>query len=219
MRRPERVPERTARRRGRGFSLLEVLAAVAVLAIVYTVLATSAMQGLANEGESYRRIQASLLADRTLAALEAGLAQGAPPLGVDEQEEGDYSIAVETRALDLGAFAMATQERPGIRAKSPTGGETSSNEAAFQLLTVPRDASAPPLVEIQVAIRWLEGNTEQMVTRTTFAYDVRVVGPVVEALAGQQAATDATAAEDGGDEAQEPGAFPPPAPDEGEGEE
>jgi prepilin-type N-terminal cleavage/methylation domain-containing protein len=172
--------------RRRGFTLLEVLAAIAVLAVVYTVLATSAMQGLANEGETYRRLRASLIADRELAAIEASLLQQPPDLGVTEREEGDYAIAIETRAFDLGAFAVAAQE--GVRTTKPGGGETRTNDAAFQLLTAPRDQSAPPLVEIQIAVRWIEGNDEQMVTRTTFASDARVVGPVVPALAGEQAA-------------------------------
>jgi prepilin-type N-terminal cleavage/methylation domain-containing protein len=171
--------------RRRGFTLLEVLAAIAVLAVVYTVLATSAMQGLANEGESYRRLRASLIADRELATIEAGLIQQPPDLGVTEREEGDYAIAIETRAFDLGTFAAAAQE--GVRTTKPGGGESRASDAAFQLLTAPRDQSAPPLVEIQIAVRWIEGNDEQMVTRTTFASDARVVGPVVQALAGEQA--------------------------------
>ena len=186
--------------RRRGFTLLEVLAAVSVLAIVYTVLAGSAMQGLANEGESYRRLQASLIADRQLAGIEASLAQGVPELGVTEGEEGDFAVAVETRAFDLAGLAAAAQATEGVRGAQPAGGEAVGGGVPFQLLTQPRDGTPPPLVEIQIAVRWLEGNVEQMVTRTTFAYDQRVVGPLAGALGGDETtagADDDTSDDDG----------------------
>jgi prepilin-type N-terminal cleavage/methylation domain-containing protein len=186
-RREPNAPARRAARR-RGFTLLEVLASVAVLAIVYTVLAGSAMQGLANEGESYRRLKASLLADRQLAAIEASLAQGVPELGVTEGEEDEFTIAVETRPFDLAGLAAAAQETEGVRGARPTGGEAVGGGVPFQLLVPPRDGTPPPLVEIQIAVRWLEGNQEQMVTRTTFAYDQRVVAPLAGALAGDESA-------------------------------
>lgn len=184
----------------RGFTLLEVLAAVAVLAIVYTVLAGSAMQGLANEGESYRRLQASLIADRQLAGIEVGLAAATPDLGVIEGEEGDFTIAVETRAFDLSALAAAAQTTEGVRGAQPTGGEAVGGGVPFQLLVEPRDGTPPPLVEIQIAVRWLEGNVEQMVTRTTFAADQRVVGPIAGALGGEATAPGSDDDEAGDDE-------------------
>jgi prepilin-type N-terminal cleavage/methylation domain-containing protein len=201
--------------RRRGFTLLEVLAAVAVLAIVYTVLAGSAMQGLANEGESYRRLQASLIADRYLAGIEASLAAGAPELGVTESEEGDFAVAVETRPFDLAALAAAAQETDGVRGARPTGGEAVGGGVPFQLLVAPRDGTPPPLVEVQIAVRWLEGNQEQMVTRTTFASDPRVVAPLAGALGGEAkkpGADDADAGGDGSGTGTTPrGVFPPRA--------
>ncbi len=52
------------------FTLLEVLAAVAILGIVYVVLADVAMQGLFAEGRAKRRLEASLKADLHLSELE-----------------------------------------------------------------------------------------------------------------------------------------------------
>ena len=186
MRRSDANPLARCAVRRRGFTLLEVLAAVAVLAIVYTVLAGSAMQGLANEGESYRRLQASLIADRYLAGIEAGLAAATPELGVTESEEGDFAVAVETRPFDLAALAAAAQDTEGVRGARPTGGEAVGGGVPFQLLVAPRDGTPPPLVEIQIAVRWLEGNQEQMVTRTTFAADQRVLAPLTGALGGEE---------------------------------
>ena len=53
-------------RRLQAFTMLEVLAAVSVLAIVYLVLANVAIEGLRAEGESMRRLEASLIADELL---------------------------------------------------------------------------------------------------------------------------------------------------------
>ena len=195
--------------RRRGFTLLEVLAAVAVLAIVYTVLAGSAMQGLANEGESYRRLEASLLADRELALIEGQLLVAAPDLGVTEKEEGDFRVAVEARAFDLAAFAAASQETSGVQgARRVAGGETVGGGVPLQLLVQPPNGTPPPLVEIQVAVRWTEGNEEQMVTRTTFAADPRVVAPLAEALGGDETSSADADADKSGDEG-ESGEAPP----------
>jgi prepilin-type N-terminal cleavage/methylation domain-containing protein len=62
--------------RERGFTLFEVMAAVLVLGMLYAVLANAAMQGLQSEGETRRRLQASLIADRALAEIETQLALG-----------------------------------------------------------------------------------------------------------------------------------------------
>ena len=80
-------PSRT--RRGSaslGFTLIEVLGAVAVLAILYTVLASVAIQALRAEGESRRRMEASLLIGEHMAALEAAIALGGVP-DVGEETE------------------------------------------------------------------------------------------------------------------------------------
>ena len=56
-----------------GFTLIEVLGAVAILAILYTTLATVAIRGLRSEGESRRMLEASLLADWQLSEFELEL--------------------------------------------------------------------------------------------------------------------------------------------------
>ncbi len=59
------------RRRSRaGFTLLEVLGAVAILGISYAVLVTVAIQGARAIGESQRRLDASLIADVQLTEIE-----------------------------------------------------------------------------------------------------------------------------------------------------
>ena len=65
--------------RQHAFTLLEVLAAVAILALVYTVLARVGIQGFRAEGGADRRLRASLLADDTVAEIEGQIEMGSTP--------------------------------------------------------------------------------------------------------------------------------------------
>ena len=76
-------------RKKRGFTLLEVLAAVAILSIWFIVLMGSAIQGLRAEGVSKRRLEAAMIADRKLSELEAASLGGTVPEATDDvSEEG-----------------------------------------------------------------------------------------------------------------------------------
>jgi prepilin-type N-terminal cleavage/methylation domain-containing protein len=199
----------------RGFTLLEVLAAVAVLALVYTALARAAMQGLAHEGDASRRLRASLLADQALAEVEAQLAAGvAPTPGITELEEEEFAISVEVRPFDLGAFALEAGEAAAAVLGEPTGVEGARPDGpSFQLLTAQPGAPAP-LFEIDVRVRWLEGSFEQEATRTSFAADPARVSAALEGLsaaASEEGAEDDGEGEDlGGDDG--PDAEPAPMP-------
>ena len=93
------------RRRSPGFTLLEVLAAVAVLGIVYVVVAQGAIEGLQTQGDAGRRLRASLLADRTLSELELAVAAGAAPeIGETQASEEDFAVVVEVAPFDLAGL-------------------------------------------------------------------------------------------------------------------
>jgi prepilin-type N-terminal cleavage/methylation domain-containing protein len=169
------------RRCNTAFTLLEVMAAVAVVAIVFTTLARVASQGLQSEGTSHRRLEASLLADSVLADIEDQIAAGTTPeIGSSEEgeEEDTFAIFVDVTAFDLlsaipmpdsgdGAFASA---EPGFSLGG--GGIGGSAET--------------PLRQIQISVVWNEGLHEQSVTRTTFGIDQAaiqsVLGAAVESL-------------------------------------
>jgi prepilin-type N-terminal cleavage/methylation domain-containing protein len=174
-------------RRARGFTLLEVLAAVAVLAIVYTSLARAAMQGLANQGDAARRLRASILADEALGQVEALLTAGsAPPLGESElpSEDPDFTVTVEVRAFEDLATALSAAAAPeeGRLARRPRpAADAESGQTPTPQLLVAAPGGAPPLLEIDVRVRWIEGANEQEVTRTSFGADPTIVG---NALAG-----------------------------------
>jgi prepilin-type N-terminal cleavage/methylation domain-containing protein len=99
-----RAPAQSLRRGARGLTLIEVLAAVALLGLVYTALASRATQGVMSENDSLRRFHASLLADQALAAIETTAAmQETPELGnrEEESEDGIYRVRVEVSSWDV----------------------------------------------------------------------------------------------------------------------
>jgi prepilin-type N-terminal cleavage/methylation domain-containing protein len=150
-----------SRERSGAFTLLEVLAAVALLGVLYTTLASVAIQGVRSEGASRRELDASLLADRTLVSIEAELDAGEPPtLGVTEMEEEPYRVRVEAAAFDLEAALAAAAPPEGASAvvlppPAPTAPE----------------GEAPPLIQIDVVVSWDEDGEERSIERTTFAFD------------------------------------------------
>jgi prepilin-type N-terminal cleavage/methylation domain-containing protein len=185
---------RDAPRSRGGFTLLEVLVAVAVLGLLYTVLAGIAAQGLRAEGESGRELRASLLADLALAEIEGGLELGVvPPVGPpQEREEEGYAVEIEVAPLpDL--------ELPA------DGSPLEREESAVSLLRGGRGGSASPLRRIDVRVRWSEGVRDREVRRTTFALDREAAAPVLERLVASQEARerdDEEPEEEGEDEPQ-----------------
>jgi prepilin-type N-terminal cleavage/methylation domain-containing protein len=147
-----RSSERARDRARRGFTLLEVLGAVLVLGLLYSVLAEVAIQGLRAEGESRRRLEASLFADELLSEIEASLAAGqVPPLGVSLEEDEFYIIELEVSPVNTGALLP-----PGVLGEE----ETLAN-----LMGAQKDET--PIREITLTISWPEGDRELSVQRTT----------------------------------------------------
>jgi prepilin-type N-terminal cleavage/methylation domain-containing protein len=177
----ERLPSRAAsaaKRRAQraksraGFTLLEVMAAVAVLGFTVAVLARGAIQGMRYEGDASRRLAASLLADRALFELESALALGAlPQLGHQEREEGgEFLLSLDVAPLDpaaLGIGALFTRE-PEAGGAAPSGPQ----------------AAVPELLLVTVQVVWTDGLVEQTVTRTTFAYDASQTAEALGAAEG-----------------------------------
>jgi prepilin-type N-terminal cleavage/methylation domain-containing protein len=156
--------------RRQGFTLFEVLAAVAILALSVTLLARGAIQGMGYEGDASRRLAASLIADQLLFEVESGLAAGAiPEVGRQESEnsnDDEFTRVVEVAPLELATLGMADLFLPP--------GEESG--------TAPARGSTPlpDLLLVTVRVSWEVGLVEQAVTRTSFAYDATAA---IEALA------------------------------------
>ena len=146
-----------------GFTLLEVLAAIAILGIWYVALATFAMQGMTAEGESQRRLHASLLADQVLAELEAEMNAGIPPEDAESEEEREaYTVRITVGAFDL--------ENSGDGLIVP--GQVSGRDDLAKMLSEQFHGMETVLKRTHVEVIWEEGMGERSVSRTTFGYDL-----------------------------------------------
>ena len=173
------------------FTLLEVMAAVLVLGLIYTLLAQAAIRGVSAEGVSRRRVEASLIADRYLADLESQAALGQIPTSGGEEEDVDvYRVDVKVQSYDptpmLEAMDAALKERGGLAWKhrspapkapqksdlnpNPSGGPADAAPVE-DLLAAPRPGQDSRLRRIDVSVAWQEGDRVEQVLRTTFAFD------------------------------------------------
>ena len=151
---------RIVRARQQGLTLLEVLAAVALLGLVYTALATKATQGVMSESDSLRRFHASLLADEALAEIETiAASRQTPELGhrEEESEDGIFQVITEVSEWTVPLPpAPEGQERPDSSAESVLGGGRGSGGVLLQAL---------------VRVTWSNGIGTRSIERVTFVLD------------------------------------------------
>lgn len=177
-----------------GFTLLEVLAAVAILGIAYITLGSSGIQGLQHEGEAKRRLKASLIADSAIAEIEMQLEAGVtPPLGQNESEVDDFAIAIEVApfSIDIPEEDESSGKRLG-NARSRLGGSDATPQPVIEGPSLLGGGKGPaaqsPLRKIDVRVVWNEGFAERSVVRTTFGLDREAAGPTIDAIEQAQAA-------------------------------
>ena len=159
------------RRAERALTLLEVMAAVALLGILYTFLAKAATQGVRSEADSRRRMEASLLADATLAEIETRLAAGETlelELTEDEDEDKGFRVSVEVTPFELPAQLAGELLETGTGAPSVFGAG---------------GADAPSLVQrVEVRVVWDDGIFERSAERVTFAFDTQAAQTLASGL-------------------------------------
>ena len=159
----------------RGFTLLEVMAAIVLLFFVVTYLAQAQMSGLAHEGDAARRMRASLLADRLLTELEATVASGEElAVGITEREENELRGVIEVAVADPASL--------GLDALLAASGE--SPEIAQPEWALVGTANGG-LHTASVRVRWTEGADEREVTRTTFLFQPGAIAEL-EGLSGTE---------------------------------
>ncbi len=152
----------SCRRTRTGFTLLEVLAAAVIMAAMYGALSASNINATIAEGDANRRLHASLLADRVLAEIDSQRALGVPaPLGVREENEGDFDVRIEISALEL-PFEEWLPEPEDARPR---------DTRAPSLLSPAGRGKEPALRQIAIAVRWFDGVADREVRRTTFVLD------------------------------------------------
>jgi hypothetical protein len=163
-----------ARSRRGGFTLFEVLGAVALVGVVYTALAQATALGLLAEGVSRRRLEASLIADATLSLKESEIAAGVvPTVGSEETEEEEFRIVIDVTSW-TPPLPLRTNEKNGTPSPTP--------EKGVSLFPAANSQEPSPLRQIEVTVSWFETNTEQSVVRTTFAFDVESVSDTLSLL-------------------------------------
>jgi prepilin-type N-terminal cleavage/methylation domain-containing protein len=157
-----------------GFTLLEVMAAVAILGIVYVAMARSAIQGLQIEGDASRRLRASLRADRVVNDMELELLGGsAPRVGETETTEEEFTVLVEVSPFEFAGLLEGATGQGEVGARSTP---------ALELLKPPVRGGVPALLSIAVRVAWIEGISEQEVTRNSFAFDLEAAAPLLETI-------------------------------------
>lgn len=112
---------RAGARQQSGFTLIEVVGAVAIVGIWFLLLSVSAFRGIAAEGTAQRRLEASLVADEVLAEAETQALLDLP-IDVDTAAFGDVDFdGVPEFEIVVGVEPFDPSGR--FRALGPTGGE------------------------------------------------------------------------------------------------
>jgi type II secretory pathway pseudopilin PulG len=216
----------SARPRLLAFTLLEVLAAVAILALVYTVLARVGIQGFRAEGGSDRRLRASLIADQALAQIEEQLETGgAPPLGEkDAARDDEYQIHLRVTPSEIEIpprseaatqrmqAAAATKQSSGVSTAGAKPRATGPTPSFFQPAA---PGEPPPGRRIEVRVSWVDGATESAVIRETYGLDQNAAKSLLQALdsaakAEKEAAAGVAAPGAAPAQTGQPGVQPPP---------
>ncbi len=160
-----------------GFTLFEVLGAVALLAIVYSMLATVAIRGVRSEGDSRRTLEASLRADLELAEFELQIENGeVPELGTRESDVGEDGLIVTwevtpfTPEFGVGAPVDPYEVKP----------ETDAGVVGLAEMFASQESAAPPFLKILLTVSWRDGEFLRSVTRTTFMVDEAVASQQIE---------------------------------------
>jgi prepilin-type N-terminal cleavage/methylation domain-containing protein len=161
-----------------GFTLLEVLAAVAVLGLVFTSLATWNIDGLRAEGRAQQRLEASLVADQVVADLEAELAAGTtPPVGRVESEIAGFPVQVEIENLEL-----ALDDPPRAPGALPASDIVDAEPTGPTLLAPPGSRRDTPLRLVRVRVGYGPEGAQEQVLRETFAVDTAAVANLAAGL-------------------------------------
>ncbi|MDJ0850243.1 MAG: prepilin-type N-terminal cleavage/methylation domain-containing protein [Myxococcota bacterium] len=163
------------RRAELGLTLLEVMAAVALLGILYAYLAKAASQGILTAGDSRWRLEASMLADDELVKLERQMLEGAPLETGSSEEERE--LFVITREIE--PFTIPLPEPPPSEAPPPTGLSLLGGQGS-------EPGSEGILRRITIRVAWSDGVDEHQIERVTFGYDASAALPLLGAdlLAG-----------------------------------
>ncbi len=179
--------ERPRARARFAFTLLEVMAAVAIFGLIYTVLARVGLQGLRAEGEADRRLRASLIADNRFGEIEARLLAGGDlPIAESDDELDEFTIhtAVSELEVEIPPPPEVATKRQRDVVGNPVSKETEDAAVTTGSFFDPAGPGKPsPMRRLEVFVRWTEGVSEREVRRTGFGFDRTAAEPLLSALA------------------------------------
>ncbi len=174
----------------RGFTLLEIMIAMAILSVSLVTLYSSVGNSLKASGMAERTEKSNFLARQKLSeillSIEQDIARGAFP---DEKEENgtfekpfeDYKWSYTVRKVQLPVLQLPAEMMEGTGAPSPesiaaatggSGGDGVVGMAANSMAQVVTKKISEAIREIQVTITWGEGgegDEEKMVVTTHIA--------------------------------------------------
>ena len=176
-----------------GFTLLEVLAAAMIFAMVVTVLIGTSQSAVRQAGLSASRLEASLIAEQEVALLESFFnTQRTPP---DDKEETRDRFAIrvysEPAIDDFGAGPI------GAGAGSDAGAPGPVASGVGSILAREAPGVDQFLRRYEVRIEWIEGALPESIRRTTYGFDWE--GARAELPDLFQAAGEETGLAEGGD--------------------
>ncbi|HIF91998.1 MAG TPA: prepilin-type N-terminal cleavage/methylation domain-containing protein [Myxococcales bacterium] len=188
------------RRNERGLTLLEVLAAVMIFAMVMTVLISTSTNAVHHVGQSARRLDADLVADTLLSDLEIQIRQGLAP-GVEDGEFTQDQYTIRLAMTDL----IPSDSISGSGAASGAASEVFAGDALSSIGGALPEVAAY-LRQYDIEVSWLTQSGPQSVLRTTFAYDWPAAQ--IELASLIETASSASAFGQGGLEGSGPGSGP-----------
>jgi len=154
-------------------TLIEVMGAVAIVGIWFLVLSSSAIRGVAAQGNTQRLLEASMVADEVLADAETQVVLGLPfeletdAYGdLDLDGEPEYAVQVETEPFDpLSQLTPANNALGGAPFVDPrnASADTTDNPLSMQQLRID--------VFLETILAAEDDITEPLVSRTTFVID------------------------------------------------
>jgi prepilin-type N-terminal cleavage/methylation domain-containing protein len=183
------MPSPDAKRR-RAFTLIEVMAAAVILALVVAWLSAAVGKMNLREGDSRRRAGAALYADRLLTEIEEAAARGAaPPLGKREVEEGIYQAAIEIAPLDPALMPLPAPPDP----ERARGAAAPADVSPAGWLASPAAEANPPVLQASVRVTGKDGVFDAGVSRTTFFLNPAALKALEEAKVDGELAGDGEA--------------------------
>lgn len=168
-----------------GLTLLEVLAATLIFALVMTTLIGTSSSGVHRVGQALRRLEADQVADAVVADLEIQMRKRIAPViersewkTEAESEEEAYTIRVLNRTLQeaLAAPAATVAEEaagiaPVVESSGPGSTRIGGASGIGAMLAAELPEVAKHLRQYDVEVIWNGPGGPESVTRTTFAFD------------------------------------------------